>query len=633
MKSLLSLLEPEEFVGGLWHGLMEKAVSAPRHPEAAAHLGEMQRSLGVLFHGLGGPAALRISPADESAETHRRSWRQRIGGDGRRTVARRDGQALYLPTVVDAFPDERLNRALYVWLTAFFAHLAPREAAPASIERDISFLRDVRTATAATLAAAPGLAADHDRLRASALRARPARRLPPAEAAVEQAVRTLLGESEDSFEAACERALRCRATASFRTFAPTPLWGEAFFDAAGAAPAPAEGANDGAGQSGDDRTHKGRRSAQEQTERQDYLALNRFEKLLTMSESMNLARPVEDDDPDGARKAADDAAEIVLSPHRKNAATRLKLELDLAPAAATDGAAMEGLRYPEWDWRRRSYRPDYCRVTVDAADVEGEAWKPSPDLLRRVRRVRKQFEALRPRREILRAQADGDDLDMEAVVRARTDLAAGETPSDRIYTTMQQQTRDLAVALLVDASLSTESWIGERRVIDVARDSALLFCHALDAGGDANAAYAFTSRGRNDVRIAPLKTFDDALCASVVRRIGALKSGYYTRIGAAVRHVAAELSKQPARHRLLLVLTDGKPNDVDHYEGRFGVEDTRRAILEARRGGARVFGITIDGRSQTFFPTLFGRGGYAVVNDPARLPTMMPILLKHVMAG
>jgi nitric oxide reductase NorD protein len=632
MKSLLSLLEPEEFVGGLWHRLLERVDNEKRFPEAAAKLDDLQRSLGVLFHGLGGPPALRLAPAGESEQTHRRNLRQRIAGHDRRIVARRDGQALYLPPIVDAFPEERLNRSLYVWLTAFFAHLPSRAPAPASVARDVEFLRDVKAATRATLAAAPGLAPDHERLRAFALRARPARRLPPAEMAVEQAVRALLGENEDAFGEACARALRHEGGA-YRSFAPTPLWGEALIDCAGLPPAPAEGADGGAQPSDEERSHKGRRSEQEQTERRDYLALNRFEKLLTISESMNLARPVEDDDPDGARKAAEDAAEIVLSPHRKNAATRLKLELDLAPAAATDGAAVEGLRYPEWDWRRRAYRPDYCRVIVETTDVDGPGWTPPPELMRRVRRVRKHFEALRPRRETLRAQTDGDDLDMEAVVRARTDLAAGETPSDRIYMTTQKQTRDLAVALLVDASLSTESWIGERRVIDVARESALLFCHALDAGGDSSAAYAFTSRGRNDVRIAPLKRFDEALGAPVVRKIGALKPGYYTRIGAALRHVAAELAEQPARNRLLLVLTDGKPNDIDHYEGRFGLEDTRRAIQEARRAGARVFGVTIDGRSQTFFPTLFGRGGYAVVNDPARLPTLMPVLLKHVMAG
>jgi nitric oxide reductase NorD protein len=305
----------------------------------------------------------------------------------------------------------------------------------------------------------------------------------------------------------------------------------------------------------------------------------------------------------------------------------------LAPAAAVEGAAAAGLRYPEWDWRRRAYRADYCRVLAAPAPAGDSTWQPSPETLRRIRRVRRQFEALRPRTETMRAQIDGDELDLEALVRAWSDFQAGGTPSDRIYLATRKQSRDLAVALLVDASLSTDSWVGTQRVIDIARETALLFCHALEAGGDAHAVFSFTSKGRNDVRVDVAKDFSEPLSPAVVQRIGALKPGQYTRIGAALRHVVAELAKQPARHRLLLVLTDGKPNDIDHYEGRFGVEDTRRAIQEARRDGARVFGITIDARAQAYFPVLFGRGGFVIVSDPARLPASMPLLLKHIVAG
>ena len=114
------------------------------------------------------------------------------------------------------------------------------------------------------------------------------------------------------------------------------------------------------------------------------------------------------------------------------------------------------------------------------------------------------------------------------------------------------------------------------------------------------------------------------------RRIGALKPGYYTRIGTAVRHAASTLAAQPQRKKLLIVLTDGKPNDVDHYEGRFAVEDTRKAVQEARRLGAGVFGVTIDATAQAYFPTLFGRGGYAIVGNIRRLPAALPALYRQI---
>jgi nitric oxide reductase NorD protein len=631
MKSLLGLLEPEEFVGKLWHRVTGLGVE-PRFPEAASNLDAARGSLGMVFRGLGGTPALTIAGVGDRATERRPTWRERLSGARMAIVSRRDNQALYLPAVIDLWPDRADNWALHLWLAALFAHLPLRTPEAPGPERDVAFLRSIADATERTLAAAPGLRRAHARLSAMVLGARPSPPLPGAEAAVERAVRALLTRDERAFARACEAALATPRPRAYRTFAPVPLWGEAIESANGAAPADMGEPPASSAQRRDPVARKARRETQEQTERRDYLALNRFEKMLTLSQSMNLARPVEDDDEQGARQAADNSEEIVLSPHRKPATTRLKLELELAPAAASGAAAAEGLRYPEWDWRRRAYRKDFCRVVVTPLDQAGSDWAPSPEALRRIRRVRRQFESFRPHRELARAQVDGDDLDLDAVVRARADFAAGGNGSDRIYLSSRDQRRDLAVALLIDASLSTDAFVGARRVIEVARETALMFCHALDAAGDAHAVFGFTSKGRNEVRIEIVKGFDESFSPAVVRRLGALKPGWYTRIGAAVRHATAELEKAPARDRLLLVLTDGKPNDIDHYEGRFGVEDSRRAIQEARRRGVRPFGVTIDARAQAHFPLLFGRGGFAVVNEPARLPAAMPILLRRLAA-
>ncbi len=632
MKSLLGLLEPEEFVGRLWHRAAASS-ARPRYPEAASTLQEAHGSLGVLFRGLGGAPALSILGVGDRPVGRRAGWRERLAGVRTEAASRRDSEAVYLPAVIDLWPDRADNRALHVWLIAYFAQLPPRPPEAPGLARDLAFLRSVTRATDLALAAAPGLRPAHARLSEKVLSARALHALPPAEAAVERAVLALLARDARAFERACEDALAAARPRSYRPFAPVPLWGEAIETLSGAAPAQSGHEPAPSAQQRDTVARKARREKQDETQRQDYLALNRFEKMPTLAQSMNLARPVEDDDEEGARQAADNSDEIVLSPHRKPAATRLKLELELSPSAAAGGAASEGLRYPEWDWRRRAYRKDFCRVVAAPLREEGSDWSPSPETLRRVRRVRRQFESFRPRREQARAQADGDDLDLDAVVRARADFAAGGEASNRIYLAARDQRRDIAIALLIDASLSTDAFVGARRVIDVAGETALMFCHALDAAGDPHAVFGFTSKGRNDVRIEVVKAFDEAMSSAVARRLGALKPGWHTRIGAAVRHATAELIKAPARDRLLLVLTDGKPNDCDHYEGRFGVEDTRRAIQEARRRGVRPFGITIDVRAQAQFPLLFGRGGFAVVCNPARLPAAMPRLLRRLASG
>jgi nitric oxide reductase NorD protein len=120
--------------------------------------------------------------------------------------------------------------------------------------------------------------------------------------------------------------------------------------------------------------------------------------------------------------------------------------------------------------------------------------------------------------------------------------------------------------------------------------------------------------------------------AAIRSRVAALRPGFYTRLGAAIRHTSQILAKRPSRKRLLIILTDGKPNDLDHYEGRFGIEDTRKAIEEARRAGQCVFGITIDDKAQNYFPRIFGPGAFAIVSHPNRLLAALPVLYRHLVS-
>src|SRR5690606_7995189 len=142
--------------------------------------------------------------------------------------------------------------------------------------------------------------------------------------------------------------------------------------------------------------------------------------------------------------------------------------------------------------------------------------------------------------------------------------------------------------------------------------------------------YTFTSRKRQYVKFSTIKTFASPFNQQTLSRISALRPGYYTRMGAALRHASNILASRPERHRLLLLLSDGKPNDLDHYEGRYGIEDTRQAILEARRTGLRLFGITIDDDAKDYFPYLFGRGGHAIVSQPERLVEIVPALYRQL---
>ena len=187
-------------------------------------------------------------------------------------------------------------------------------------------------------------------------------------------------------------------------------------------------------------------------------------------------------------------------------------------------------------------------------------------------------------------------------------------------------------AILLDISRSTESAVTGRAVIEIEREALAALAWGIEAAGDSVAVHAFSSLRRNRVFVQRCKDFSEPMGPAVEARIAGLRPGFYTRLGAAVRHVSAGLARAGHARRLLLVITDGKPNDLDHYEGRHGIEDSRMAIREARRAGHAVYGIAVDAEGKAWFPRIFGRGGYAVIAHPDRLTRALPEIYRHLVA-
>jgi nitric oxide reductase NorD protein len=638
--SWLEKLELEETIGRVWHRLVGEKHSWPRHPEAAVALDEVRAQLAVFFRGLGGDGGVAVSSASLRTSTHRLTWKQRVGMDDERmVVASRDEVSLSLPDRLDHFPERERNRDLYFWLAAFFAVLPPAGPAQSDpLRADLAFLAQASLAARKVVGEFPGLARRYALLSAALRALRPARPVEGIEAQVEALVVEMLGGPADPanplrpvLDGTVPDGLA--APLHYKPFLPCPLWGEALHRDGEARPDEGqEGLPGGKKEEQDDdqKRRRAERKKQDNADRKDPLILNRFEKILSFADMVNVNRAADDPDEEDAKKAADEMDTITISQHGRKAATKLKFDLDLPPEA-TDVTRLTGTRlYPEWDHRANAYHKDHCSVQVGMASEEGESWVPDEQARRRIRQVKRQFEALRTKAQLLRAQVDGSELDTEAVVRARSDLVASGQCSDRVYMQRRPMERDLAVAVLVDASLSTDAWIENRRVLDVEKEALAVFSHGLAACDDSFAIYTFTSRKRAWVKVDTVKDFDETLSPVVMRRIGAIKPGYFTRIGAAMRHVTAELEQRPNRHRLLLVITDGKPNDVDHYEGRYGIEDTRKAVAEARAKGMAVFGVTIDKKAQSYFPHLFGRGGYAIVHHLAQLTAALPRIYRHL---
>ncbi|MCB1843947.1 MAG: VWA domain-containing protein [Halioglobus sp.] len=649
-------LEPEEWVGAHWHRWVSRHGSDRHYPQQAVALADIQGALGVFFRIGGGDRGLGIDAISERESGHRLSLRQRLGIAREQLArARLDDHALQLPATLDLLPSSTLNRDLYFWLAAYFA--AARAVAPVAdpLQADILALRHAQRASARALERFPGLGPRYARLCLAVLaERRPRPGLPAAEAALESAVRTLLergaanavivpaavssGEDRTGILRAVfdhsAPVTAMHAASGYRPLLPVPLWGAVLTRELAARAAPDETPEPEdvleLEQPVTGGARKALRQRQEQCERDDPLVFNRFEKLLSIAEMVNLNRLVDDDPDERAAKSAEQFEELTLSPHARKSASRLQIELELSPEAAV-GARLEGsFTYPEWDYRKRCYLPNQSRVLTSLHAESAEHWQPDAATRRRVRRVERQFEGLRPRRVVLRGQPDGNELDTDAVVRGHCDQLATGVPNERVYLDSRPQARDLAVSVLVDNSLSTDAWLEDRRVIDVSREALWVFANGLDRCGDDYAIATFTSRRRHNVQVNQIKRFDEAPGARVDKRIAALTPGAYTRMGPAIRHAAHELALRPNRHRLLLILSDGKPNDTDYYEGRYAIEDTRRAVLDVRRQDIRVFAVTIDHAAGQYIPRLFGRGGYALVNRPENLTAALPRIYRQI---
>ena len=631
----LDFIEYEEQFGRFWHRLIGHQPSYAHYPESAVGLASMRAPLATYFRATGGDAALEIESVLERSSAHRLSRWQRIAmAEEKIAKATLTENCLLLPGLIDLFADRRFNRDLYWWLAAFMAHLEGPEP-PIGFRGDLRRLKRIDLAQRYTLQRFPGLRPRFERLAESLLHARPKRPLPPLERAVEEIV-VGLHRMDSTIGVRLRELERLKADRRYRSFLPCPLWGQTELaseilsddDESDDIEPAADGRND----DDDDRRHLAERRNLDNSERPDPLTMIvKGEWMLLADQMGDINRPDDDNDPDAAKNAAADFDEIQLGRRSRQASSKISLTLETGRQAVDETRATPSeFDYPEWHYKRRTYLRDYCRVSVEAVAADGEDWQPDQAARRRIRLVRRQFEALRPQRMTLRQQLDGNDLDVDALVRRRTDLAGGSTGSDRIYLASRPIARDLAVGVLMDCSLSTDSYVEGRRVLDVEKEALTALAYGIEACGDTFSITSFTSRRRRDVRIGRVKAFDEQLDRAVRQRIAALKPGAYTRMGAALRHLAAVMKERGERHRLILLVTDGKPNDSDHYEGRFAIEDTRKAVTEARLAGLRVFAVTVDRRAESYVPYIFGRGGFAIIWHIGQLPEALPRLYRQI---
>ncbi|MGA0116633.1 MAG: nitric oxide reductase activation protein NorD, partial [Burkholderiales bacterium] len=286
--------------------------------------------------------------------------------------------------------------------------------------------------------------------------------------------------------------------------------------------------------------------------------------------------------------------------------------------------------YNEWDHRRRHYRKNWC--SLRELDISPASGSFVEDTLRKYRpqvsQLKRTFEMLRGEDKVLKRQAVGDDIDFDTLVAAYADLKTGHELADRLLTRRSRNERDLAALFMVDMSGSTRGWIN-----DAEREALVMLCEALEVLGDRYAIYGFSGLTRKRCEIYRIKRFDEPYDDMVKQRIAGITPQDYTRMGAAIRHLTGILNAVDARTKLLITLSDGKPDDYsDQYRGEYGIEDTRQALLEAHRSGVKPFCITIDHEARDYLSHLYGPVSWTLVDDVKRLPLKVADIYRRLTA-
>ena len=354
---------------------------------------------------------------------------------------------------------------------------------------------------------------------------------------------------------------------------------------------------------------------------------------------------------------------VALAAERDRLKRRLDMERSTVRRALGDERHGESFRYDEWDCRQGLYRRGWCRLFEEPLVADESA--DSQALLAAVRpfaaAVRRRFEQVRARGyRRVKKTPDGDELDLDAIVQTRADIRTGASPDERVYSRRERLRRDVGAAFLVDLSASTDDILPEerdelpasaaeqdvrdpyfdddedydfearmaadaakRRIIDIQREAVLLMATALETLGDRYGVYGFSGYGHDGVEFYVAKELDQPFDQGVVDAIAAMKPKRSTRMGPAIRHAAAKLEASGVGLKVLMIVSDGFPQDHDYGPERgnheYGVQDTAKALAEALGRGIETFCVTVDRAGHDYLRRMCAEDRYMVIEETSQL--------------
>jgi len=368
---------------------------------------------------------------------------------------------------------------------------------------------------------------------------------------------------------------------------------------------------------------------------EDNVVQNQFEKVDTLSEFNGSFKEMDgedslSDDEDAIRELnlkhtvrADDIAHSVYKAEFVNTKSNVVVE-----EAKEEG---QFLHYDEWNYKKRKYKQDFCKIYPKkiTAKVENYARKTLLENSKTQRELFKLFAQVYNEYEKVNRVVSGEEIDFDAVTDAFAEINARRTPSDKIYTTKRKRKKDLSVLILVDTSLSADGYTNNEHVLSVEQKAVLMFGEVLSQYNISFEVDTFSSRTRNNCSYRHVKTFKESW-AKTRDRVGAIEAEGYTRIGAALRHAGAVIGKETTQRKWIILLSDGKPNDYDTYEGKYGIEDVKQALRELDKNHINTFSLAIEAQAKYYLPQMFGHNNYNILPKSSDLPIAFSKFYKRI---
>lgn len=359
-------------------------------------------------------------------------------------------------------------------------------------------------------------------------------------------------------------------------------------------------------------------------QQEDYVMLHNFEKVETAEEFNGVWRDFDGSDELEEHQDALEELSMKFTVRVDDTAHSVYQADFVENTTISESAEVDAkgfhIKYDEWDFDKRNYKDDFCKVypksqlKIDSNYYKNTITKNAATLMG----LRKMLTSVNNKMQQQKRQNQGEEFDLDALTDLYVDVHSKRTPSENVYISNRKKDKDLSILLLLDISLSSDSYAAGNRVIDVEKEVSILFGEMLNEFNIDFSIDSFYSKTRNYSTYLTVKDFDEKWDVAK-HKIGAIEPNGYTRIGAALRHAGARLDSRSTKNKWVILISDGKPNDYDKYEGKYGVNDVKQALRELNRRNINSYALAIEAQAKYYLPQMFGQNHYQILTTPVEL--------------